>query len=108
MNKIRNVFAGSFVGGLCVGMFPTKVNIHVNNVRYGNIPMPLLGGFIGVAGLVASPILITNYVLDGAIFEQLFNQYHIDVVRYNRLIVTENNYVYSSIFNVYITDKPKS
>jgi hypothetical protein len=105
MNKIRNVFIGSFIGGMCTCMFPNKVTIYFNHVRYHNIPIPLVGGCIGVAGIITSPVLITNYLGNGLFFDKLIDKYDITVTRYHQYNITRSKYGYPSTFMVYISVK---
>ena len=107
MNQIRNVFIGSFMSGMCAGMIPNQVTVYFNQIRYHNIPMPFMGGCIGVAGLIGSPLLLTNYICNGLFFDKLIDKYDITVTRYHQYNITKNKYAYPSILMVYINYKQK-
>lgn len=105
MNNFRNVIMGSFVVGMSACMVPNQVTIYFNHARYHNIPMPLLGGCIGVASLIASPLLITNYLCNGLFFDKLVDNYDITVIRYHQYNITKSKYAYPSVLMVYINAK---
>jgi hypothetical protein len=99
---LKNGIIYSFVSGFCCGLVPNKIRIHYNSIHYNNLPLPFIGGCVGVAGFVCSPFLIYNYFFEGVYFDKLVDNYQYSIDRYHQYDGTNNKYAYPSTFVVTI------
>ena len=104
--KCKNLIISGFVSGFFIGCFPNKLAIKYQDKEYHSIPIPLLSGVIGSMAVIISPLLIVNYVLDGAYFDKLYDKYDIDVERYYQSDNICDKYAFPSLLRINIKDKP--
>lgn len=112
MNNIKYLFQGlkfgsacSFCYGFIIGFIPNDIQLKINNKKYNKVPLPILGGFIGLSGFIFSPFLITNYFLNGSYFDKLVDKYDIDIKRYHQYDGNDNKYAYPSMIHIDIMKK---
>ena len=59
-NKIIKTVSYGFVSGFCVGCFPNKLCIKIEDKKYKSLPIPLLSGVICSLGLMFPSLLILS------------------------------------------------
>lgn len=101
---IRSVSSG-FISGFCVGCFPNKFCIKLEDKKHYFLPMPLISGLICSVGLMVSPLLITNYFCNGIYFDKLIDNYSINIERYHQSDDKHNKYAFPSLLILNITSK---
>lgn len=108
LNVIKFGSACSFCSGFILGLVPNDINLKINGKDKFNrvrVPLPIIGGFIGLSGFIFSPFLITNYFLNGTFFDKLIDKYNIDIKRYHQYDGSDNKYAYPSKIHIEIVKK---
>lgn len=101
---MNSLFYG-FGSGFCIGCFPNRLDIHVENKKYKSVPIPLISGLICSVGLMVSPLLIINYFSNSTYFDKLMDKYIIDMEKYYQYDGKNNKYAYPSILILSIKSK---
>jgi hypothetical protein len=104
-NIIIKTVSYGFVSGFCVGCFPNKLCIKVEDKKYKSLPIPLISGLICSVGIIFSPLLIINYFGNGMYFDKLIDKYNINIKRYHQYDGKNNKYAFPSLINLNITSK---
>ena len=101
---IKSVSYG-FVSGFCVGCFPNKLCIKVEEKKYKSLPIPLISGVICSFGIIFSPLLIINYFCNGMYFDKLIDKYNINIERFHQYDGKNDKYAFPSLIILSITSK---
>lgn len=102
MRGIGNMMASGFYLGFVIGCLPNnKLFINYKGKKYNyehlKVNLPLVSGFIGFITPVVSPLLIINYIFDGASFDNAIDKFNIDIKRYQQYKEQTDYNVYPSI-----------
>jgi len=107
--NIKNIIIKSisygFCFGFCVGCFPNKLSVKLNDKKYNSLPIPIISGTICSLGLMFSPLLIMNYFCNGMYFDKLFDKYTITIERYHQYDGKSNKYAFPSLIILSIQSK---
>jgi hypothetical protein len=99
---VNNLISYGFVSGFCAGCFPNKLYINFEGKKYNFLNIPLISGVMCSTGIILSPLLMINYLCDGAYFDRLVDKYDINVERYHQYDGKNNKYAFPSMLIVNI------
>lgn len=105
---LKNGLIGSFAFGFGTGfLLNNTIFLKINYKSYRIHSLPLTTGCIGLISFVCSPLLITNYFLNGVYFDKLIDKYDISVERYHQYDGNDNKYAFPSLLIINIHSKPR-
>jgi len=106
INKFKNItkigLNAGFVFGFTLGLVPNKIKLTINNVKYSNIPTPIIGGIIGMSLFAFSPFIVTNWIFNGVYIDKLIDKYDYNIKRYHQYDGNDNKYAYPSTIHLEI------
>ena len=106
-NIIKFGLSGGFIFGFTLGLVPNKIQLKVNDVKYSNVPTPLVGGVIGMGVFAFSPFIVTNWLFNGTYMDKLFDKYYYNIKRYHQYDGNDNKYAYPSSLHIEINSVKK-